>query len=70
MEDVSLKRKKDLLAVANRLAAFFISKSDFDKTVAYRVVTHHYQAVLMKASKSIMRIRGFSLVNNSNFPHQ
>ena len=55
MEDVSLKRKKELLTVANRLAAFFISKTDFNKNVAYRVVTHHYQAVLMKASKSERR---------------
>ena len=52
MEDVSLQRKKDMLTVANRLAAFFIPKHGFDKAVAYRVVTHHYQAVLMNASKA------------------
>lgn len=45
MQDVSLKRKKDMLDVANRLAAFFIPKTGFEKMVAYRAITHHYQAV-------------------------
>lgn len=50
MREVSLKRKKDMLKVANRLAAFFIPKSGFDKTVVYRAITHHYQRVLLGAS--------------------
>ena len=46
MQDVSLKRKMDMLKVANRLASFFIPKRDFDKTVVYRAITHHYQVAL------------------------
>ena len=45
MQEVSLKRKMDMLRVANRLAAFFIPKDGFDKTVVYRAITHHYQSV-------------------------
>ena len=44
MQEVSLKRKMDMLKVANRLAAFFIPKKGFDKTVVYRAITHHYQS--------------------------
>lgn len=50
MQEVSLKRKKDMLNVANRLAAFFIPKTGFEKTVVYRAITHHYQVALV-ASK-------------------
>ena len=49
MQEVSLNRKIDMLKVANRLAAFFIPKTGFDKTVVYRAITHHYQVVLMSA---------------------
>lgn len=52
MRDVSLNRKMDMLKVANRLAAFFIPKRGFDKTIVYRAITHHYQRVLMSASKA------------------
>ncbi len=45
MQEVSLARKKDLLKVANRLAAFFIPKTGFDRTVVYRAITHHFQVV-------------------------
>lgn len=51
MQEVSLVRKKDMLKVANRLAAFFCSKTGFDKTTIYRAVTHHYQVVFMNAAK-------------------
>lgn len=44
MQEVSLKRKMDMLKVANRLAAFFIPREGFDKTVVYRAITHHYQS--------------------------
>lgn len=50
MQEVSLRRKIDMLKVANRLAAFFIPKTGFDKTVVYRAITHHYQVVLTPAS--------------------
>lgn len=46
----SLKRVVDLMSTANELAAFFISKEGFDKTVAYRSITHHYQVVFSEVS--------------------
>ena len=46
------KRMCDMMRIANELAAFFIPKSGFSKTVVYRAITHHYQAVLMNVSKS------------------
>lgn len=52
MQEVSLKRKMDMLKVANRLAEFFIPKQGFDKTVVYRAITHHYQSALMLVSKA------------------
>lgn len=39
------RRLRDLLGTANELAAFFIGKTGFDKTVVYRAITHHYQVV-------------------------
>lgn len=52
MQIVSLKRKLDLLKVANRLADFFIPLRSFDKTTVYRAITHHYQAVFNNTSKA------------------
>ena len=51
MQEVSLKRKKDMLTVANRLAAFFIPKGGFDKTIVYRAITHHFQVVFVGATR-------------------
>lgn len=51
----STKRKCDMMKIANELAAFFIPKSGFDKTIVYRAITHHYQAVLMNVSKAERR---------------
>ena len=45
MQEVSLARKKDLLIVANRLAAFFTTRVDYNKTTVFRAITHHYQKV-------------------------
>ena len=45
MQEASLNRKVDMLKVANRLAAFFISKTGMDKTIVYRAITHHFQVV-------------------------
>ncbi len=42
----SLKHQSDMLGVANELAAFFKTKTGFDKTVVFRALTHHYQSVL------------------------
>lgn len=50
MQDVSLKRKVDLLKVANRLAEFFVPKNGFDKATVYRAITHHYQVVFTQAT--------------------
>ena len=44
------KRLRDMLAIANELAAFFIPRRGFDKTVVYRAITHHYQVVFVNAS--------------------
>lgn len=45
------KRLHDLMETANALAAFFIPKQGFDKTVVYRAITHHYQVVFVNVSK-------------------
>lgn len=45
------KRLRDLLGTANTLAAFFVPKQGFDKTIVYRAITHHFQVVFMKASQ-------------------
>lgn len=45
------KRTLDLLEIANELAAFFVAKSDFDKTVVYRAVTHHYQVAFLNGPR-------------------
>lgn len=47
----NIKRLRDLLETANALASFFIPKDDFDKTMVYRAITHHYQAVFANVSK-------------------
>ena len=56
MQDVSLKRKMDMLKVANRLASFFIPKRGFDKTVVYRAITHHFQVALDVPKKDIKEL--------------
>ena len=45
MTTSSPKRLSDMLETANELAAFFIPKTGFDKTIVFRAVTHHYQVV-------------------------
>lgn len=52
MQEASLNRKVDMLKVANRLAAFFISKTGMDKTIVYRAITHHFQVVLTDVSRT------------------
>ena len=44
------KRLRDLVTAANDLAAFFIPKRGFDKTVVYRTVTHLFQVAFLEAS--------------------
>lgn len=49
------KRLYDMIGTANALAAFFIPKAGFDKTVVCRAITHHYQVVLMNAPKDELK---------------
>ena len=58
MQEASLRRKLDMLTVANRLAAFFIPKQGFDKTTVYRAITHHFQSALTSASKPERKVLG------------
>lgn len=51
----NFKRLHDLLETANTLAAFFLSKEGFNKTVVCRAITHHFQAVFLNAPKSERR---------------
>lgn len=48
---VDMKRLTDLMETANELAAFFIPKKGFDKTVVYRAITHYYQVAFVEAPK-------------------
>ena len=65
MQETSLNRKMDMLKVANRLAAFFIPKTGFDKTIVYRAITHHFQVVWSDSSRTdrreLSRICGWKL---------
>ena len=71
------KRLHDLMETANALAAFFIPKQGFDKTVVYRAITHHYQAVFEDVSKEekmeLSRLCDWSSyrrVSQTKFRHQ
>lgn len=46
------KRLRDMLGTANELAAFFIAKTGFDKTIVYRAITHHYQVVFKNVPRA------------------
>lgn len=46
------KRLKDFMDIANDLAAFFIPKTGFYKTIIYRAITHHYQVAALEIKKS------------------
>ena len=49
------KRLRDMLETANELAAFFIAKTGFDKTIVYRAITHHYQVVFQNVPRAERR---------------
>ena len=77
MREVSLARKKDLMKVANRLACFFVPKTSIDKLVAYRAITHHYQAVFDKSQgegrkvlKSLCDWRLYRKVSRTKLRHR
>ena len=46
------KRMADLMKIANELAAFFVPKTGFDKTIVFRAITHHYQRVFEDTPKA------------------
>ena len=49
MQEASFARKKDMMKVASLLASYFIPKTGFNKSVVYRVITHHYQMAFANA---------------------
>ena len=49
------RRLLDLMGIANDLAAFYTTKSGFDKTVVYQAITHHYQRVFVDVPRSDRR---------------
>lgn len=51
-----LRRLRDLMGIANRLAAFFVPKHGFDKTVVCRAITHHYQVAFLEAPKAERKV--------------
>jgi hypothetical protein len=65
------------MSTANELAAFFIAKEGFDKTVAFRSITHHYQVVFSEVSatakKQIRRMcdwRSYRKVSRTKLRHR
>ena len=71
------KRMRDLLGTANELAAFFIPKAGFEKTVVFQAITHYYQVVLMKAPrirrKELGRLcdwKGYRTVSRTKIRHK
>ena len=50
------KRLKDMIVIANDLAAFFIPQKGIDKKLVYRAITHHYQLALMKAPETERKV--------------
>ena len=45
------KRLVDMMGIANELAAFFIPKQGFDKTVVYCAITQHFQVAFQYAGQ-------------------
>lgn len=52
----SSKRLIDLMETSNELAAFFLSKTGFDKTTIYRSIAHHYQVVFARTADSDRKV--------------
>ena len=53
-----MRHLRDLMGIANDLAAFFTARHGFDKTVVYRTVTHHYQVTFERAAKEEIKELG------------
>lgn len=73
---VTAKHLSDLMGISNELAAFFIPRTGFDKTVVYRSITHHYQGVFARATSGKMTIRrqcnwkSYFLVSRTKLRHR
>ena len=50
MTSRSLKHWKDLVGIANELAAFFVQKDNLEKNTVYQSLTHHYQVAFSQLS--------------------
>ena len=50
MTSRSIKHWKDLVGIANDLAAFFVPKDTIEKETIYRALTHHYQMAFSQLS--------------------
>lgn len=72
-----MRHLRDFLGIANDLAAFFIPKTGFDKTVVYRAITHHYQVVFLnvgkdnrKALKQLCNWQTYKTVSRTKLRHR
>lgn len=64
MRTVTQKQIEDIITVANRLAGFFIPKTDIDKSVVYRDLSSYYPNVLVLAQKhNLNTIKCFDYFN-------
>ena len=50
MTSRSAKHWKDIVGIANELAAFFVSKETIEKGTIYQALTHHYQVAFSQLS--------------------
>lgn len=55
MATKGVRHYRDLLRVANLLAAFFVTKEDIDPRVVYRRITHHYQVAFAHSDREMDR---------------
>ena len=74
---VNFKRLRDYLSIANDLAAHFIPMAGFEKTIVYRVITHHYQVAFLNVSKNerkelkqLCDWRSYKIVSRTKLRHR
>ena len=58
MTTVDAKHSHDMMDIANELAAFFIVRQGFDKTVVYRAITHYYQVAFKRTGRTEIKALG------------
>ena len=73
----SLKHRQDIIQIANSLSAFFIGKSDIDRTVVFQALTHHYQSVFLNSTSLIdhqllplIDWKSYKAVSQTKFRHR